>query len=836
MKKKTDLRRYFKDDKNIYPYAKLSNFLWGIGILDSILLAVVIVAKFLIQFIQYGAVKLQEITGKNSSAGEHYQRIIDFQFDFNPIFLVLGISLLVIAVAYVITIALRHHEGELRPFKDDRLAEKLKREVIKNAEWNIIERDDNGKPTLPQKEMKAREIAKQMSISIHTRKEVNGSDFFSIAQVLVERPKNDTVRNLLEKNYLKTLREKLGNASESFVFSEMQKEKKHYRFDAKVNVTEFYVEKIEAAQERLERWSGHLENVHKKEKKNSTKVKEKILSFDLEILKDEELAKEIEEQQLKAAEETENLKNSLATFVASHDDINIQFEEVKATTSVARFTYSIPAGSKNASPETIQKNLENDLRIKNTIVSNEAGNIIISIPLKNKITADAYSGFKAVLERPTKHNVLDIFIGIDINGQPVVRDLGTSPHILLSGGTGSGKSVVINQIFASLMLENTPDNVKFIFIDPKTTEFQVWKDCPFLYTDIITDMAVASSSLNALWTEMERRNQLMAGRMVRNLASYNAKVSEEEKEPYLVVVVDELSYLMKVFGDQVEKQIEALGEKGRSSGIHVILATQSPRADVVRGKIKANMMTGISLRVKTALESDIALDEHGAEKLNGKGDTLTKWNGDGELVRSQGTFLTDENLAAIINQVKENYPDDKYYERVSMSAFKESFIEPKKLGDVTKGAVYRYALSHNSVEGEEEADAEPTPTVTPTSTRPTIAEPLTYITPKINLEQKEDMIDILETRNKKLMAVAKQRELELQPKQSNSPKPNNLEATSPEEVTPVTPSEPLVTPVTPPERKIIPTPPPKDWNFRSAGYGSKPSISKVSRETNGGAK
>ena len=836
MKKKTDLRRYFKDDKNIYPYAKLSNFLWGIGILDSILLAVVMVAKLLIQFIKYGSVKLQEITGKNSSAGEHYQRIIDFQFDFNPIFLVLGIALLVIAVAYVVTIALRHHEGELRPFKDDRLAEKLKREVIKNAEWNIIERDDNGKPTLPQKEMKAREIAKRMSISIHTRKEVNGSDFFSIAQVLVERPKNDTVRNLLEKNYLKTLREKLGNASENFVFSEMQKEKKHYRFDAKVNVTEFYVEKIEAAQERLERWSGHLENVHKKEKKNSTKVKEKVLSFDLEILKDEELAKEIEEQQLKAAEETENLKNSLATFVASHDDINIQFEEVKATTSVARFTYSIPAGSKNASPETIQKNLENDLRIKNTIVSNEAGNIIISIPLKNKITADAYSGFKAVLERPTKHNVLDIFIGIDINGQPVVRDLGTSPHILLSGGTGSGKSVVINQIFASLMLENTPDNVKFIFIDPKTTEFQVWKDCPFLYTDIITDMAVASSSLNALWTEMERRNQLMAGKMVRNLASYNAKVSEEEKEPYLVVVVDELSYLMKVFGDQVEKQIEALGEKGRSSGIHVILATQSPRVEVVRGKIKANMMTGISLRVKTAIESDIALDERGAEKLNGKGDTLTKWNGDGELVRSQGTFLTDENLAAIINQVKENYPDDKYYERVSMSAFKESFIEPKKLGDVTKGAVYRYALSHNSVENEEEADAEPTSTVIPTSTRPTIAEPPTYITPKINLEQKEDMIDILETRNKKLMAVAKQRELELQHKQSNSPKPNNLEATSPEEVTPVTPSEPLVTPVTPPERKIIPTPPPKDWNFRSAGYGSKPSISKVSRETNGGAK
>ena len=314
---------------------------------------------------------------------------------------------------------------------------------------------------------------------------------------------------------------------------------------------------------------------------------------------------------------------------------------------------------------------------------------------------------------------------------------------------------------------------------------------------------------------------------MRNLASYNAKVSEEEKEPYLVVVVDELSYLMKVFGDQVEKQIEALGEKGRSSGIHVILATQSPRADVVRGKIKANMMTGISLRVKTALESDIALDEHGAEKLNGKGDTLNKWNGDGELVRSQGTFLTDENLAAIINQVKENYPDDKYYERVSMSAFKESFIEPKKLGDVTKGAVYRYALSHNSVEGEEEADTEqPIPTVTPSSSRPTIAEPPTYITPKINLDQKEDMIDILETRNKKLMAVAKQRELELQHKQSNSPKPNNLEATAPEEVTPVTPSE----------RKIIPTPPPKDWNFRSAGYGSKPSISKVSRETNGGAK
>lgn len=839
MKKKTDLRRYFKDDKNIYPYAKLSNFLWGIGILDSILLAVVIVAKLLIQFIKYGSVKLQEVTGKNSSAGEHYQRIIDFQFDFNPFFLVLGIAFLVIAVAYVITIALRHHEGELRPFKDDRLAEKLKREVIKNAEWNIIERDDNGKPTLPQKEMKAREIAKRMSISIHTRKEVNGSDFFSIAQVLVERPKNDAVRNLLEKNYLKTLTEKLGNASDSFVFSEMQKEKKHYRFDAKVNVTEFYVEKIEAAQERLNHLLGKDDSIDEINvvKANTDALTKENTSWDIDVLYNEKQQLAIIEQTRKAEEEVANLNLSLETFINSNEKVNLQFENMRATNSNAQFTFTIPKGSKNISFEQMKENLENDLGKSGTNIINRAGKVIIQIPLDNKITADAYTSYSEAFLGQKDLPPLLALVGIDTEGKPRTYDFATAPHLLTAGTTGSGKSVGLNMMYLSIMLHNTPDQVKLIIIDPKKTEFVPYKTSPYMYTDVITDMDMAKNAFNALVTEMERRNQLFETMGVRNLASYNKKVSESKKEPYLILIADEIADLMQTNGDEIEDNMQRLGQKARSAGILIHIATQTPRAEIIKGRIKANLPSSIVYKVASHIESDIALGTSGAERLLGRGDTYIKWVDNPNLVRVQGIFLTDKNIQDIVDSTKKKFPDKRYYEeRVPMAAFAKGYIKPKKLGDVTKGAVYRYALSHNSVESEEETDAEPTSTVTPTSTRPTIAEPPAYITPKINLEQKEDMIDILETRNKKLMAVAKQRELELQHKQSNTPKPNDLETTAPEEVTPVTPSEPLVTPVTSPERKIIPTPPPKDWNFRSAGYGSKPSISKVSRETNGGAK
>lgn len=848
-KKNKSQKRYFREGRNVYPYAEASKALWGIGFTLAIILASIFIFEFVLFLIKKLALTVQDSVGIGSELGTRLQKIITFQLPLYEATTVLLFGFVAIAIAYAVTIAFRHHEGELKPFKDDWLARKLKSQVIKRAEWNKVEYDDNGKPKLTKKELEARRIVTSMVVDIHTRKEVNGSDFLTIAIAKVSIPKGtlDSVVAILEKEYLKHLSLKLSSVAQSLgfklKFSDAQPEDQSIYFSAEEKVTDEYVYKIEKAQALLKRLT---EGSISEDEKDTEEVTKGVLSYDVDILLDEEVAKKIQQQRIKANEETENLSRSLETFMASHEDLNLQFEEVKATTSIARFIYSVPIGAKLSSPETIQKNLENDLRIKNTIVSNEAGKIIISIPLKNTIMADAHSGFKAFLERPLPHNKLDIFIGIDVNGSPVVRDLTTAPHILLSGGSGSGKSVGINQFMASLMAENTPDDVKFVMVDPKTTEFQLWENCPFLYTDIITDMDMASASFNALWTEMERRNSLMAKIKVRNLASYNAKVGKDKKEPYIFLVVDELSYLMKTHGDEIERAIEALGEKARSAGIHVMLATQSPRADVVKGKIKANMMTGISYRVKTSLESEIALDEGGAEKLKGKGDTLMKWNEDGETIRLQGTFLTDDNLISIMKAVEAKYSDEKYYERVPLEAFEESFIDAKNLGDVTKGSVYRYAvnyLKNNPVNEEKEEQEDAFSPKRPRregflEQKTLMQRPSRHSTPQIDLEKKDDgMSSVLknlakhnqEKRLKKLQEEEKQ-ELQQQEQHEETPvvdtevekeKPSQIQEQ--EKVEEETTAKPL---------KIMPQEVPFNWDYRVGGYGSK-SQQNVSHETKG---
>ena len=859
-KKKKSQKRYFKDGRNVYPYAEASKALWGVGFTLAIILAIIFTFEVVLFVIKRIALTIQDNVGIGSELGTRLQKIISFQLPLYGITTLLLFSLGAISIAYCVTIALRHHEGELKPFKDDWLARQLKSQVIKRAEWNKIEYDDNGKPKLTKKEQEARRIATGMNVDIHTRKEVNGSDFLTIAIVKVSIPKGtlDSVVAILEKEYLKHLSLKLSTVAQSLgfklKFSDAQPEGQSIYFSAEEKVTDEYVYKIEKAQALLKRLTeGSLDE----DEKETEEVTKGVLSYDVEILLDEEVAKTIQKQRIKANEETENLSRSLETFMASHEDLNLQFEEVKATTSIARFIYSVPIGAKLSSPETIQKNLENDLRIKNTIVSNEAGKIIISIPLKNTIMADAHSGFKAFLERPLPHNKLDMFIGIDVNGSPVVRDLTTAPHILLSGGSGSGKSVGINQFIASLMLQNTPDDVKFVMVDPKTTEFQLWENCPFLYTDIITDMDKASASFNAIWTEMERRNSLMAKIKVRNLASYNAKVGKDKKEPYIFLVVDELSYLMKTHGDEIERAIEALGEKARSAGIHVMLATQSPRADVVKGKIKANMMTGISYRVKTSLESEIALDEGGAEKLKGKGDTLMKWNEDGETIRLQGTFLTDENLGSIMKAVESKYSDEKYYERVPLEAFEEDFVDAKNLGDVTKGSVYRYAvnyLKNNPVNEEDEQED------TLVSKRPKregfleqkslMQRPSRHSTPQIDLEKKDDGMDSVlknlakHNQEKRLRKLQKDEEQEPQQQGQNEEPPiidaekEPIKTGQEAEVEKEKPSqvqeqEKVEEETTVKPLKIMPQDVPFNWDYRAGGYGST-SRQNVSHETKGG--
>ncbi len=864
-KKKKKLQRYYKNGKNVYPYAKASRVLWSLGFTFAIFAGLTIATQVIMNLLQKLALMVQEQVGFDSKIGTNLENFIQIELPLGGILTALLSILLFIVLAYLVTIAFRHHEGELQPFKDDRMARTIRRDVIKNLELNVLDYDDKGKVKNSKQDVKARDILRRMAIEVHTRKEVNGSDFLSIATVKIERPKNKAIRKALEGTFFKDLPSELTFATEElFTFSERLTEKEFYFFEAKAIVTEEYVYKIEEAQKKLQEALG------KGKKSDGSDIEiidtgiftEEKSSWDIEVLYDKKLQEKIAEQTKLAEEEVENLKLSLETFISSNEKVNLQYNDARATNSNAQFIYTKPKGVNNMGTEQMKENLESDLGKQDINITLRAGQIIIQIPLDNKITADAYTNYKKAFIGKKNLPPLQALVGVDTEGLPRTYDLATAPHILTAGTTGSGKSVGINMIYLSIILHNSPDDVKFIIIDPKKTEFTPYKKSPYLYTDVITDMDGAKNAFNAVVTEMERRNSLFEEIGVRNLQTYNQKVSPDKREPYLILIADEVADLIMTNGDEVEDSMQRLGQKARSAGILIHIATQTPRADIIKGKIKANLPSQIVYKVANSIESDIAIGESGAERLLGKGDTYVKWSDNPSLVRVQGVFLTDENINDIIDSTIQKYPDERYYnERVPMDAFEEGFIKPKDLGDITKGGVYRYAIKHQKSPVIDE-DMDEQNVVIPIQEKPkgtpAIASAQPYETTSVHKESFEEyrkryeeknamtaleLDDILGTRKRKVEALIKQMELDKEKEQEQEKETPQLDHeveeaieerishTEPEPTTPVDkeaianelyPDEPTPTEEeVKKDNSILPKPIPKDWKFRKTGNRGK---------------
>ncbi|PXX50436.1 DNA translocase FtsK [Aquitalea magnusonii] len=277
-----------------------------------------------------------------------------------------------------------------------------------------------------------------------------------------------------------------------------------------------------------------------------------------------------------------------------------------------------------------------------------------------------------VFQQPASR--LTMALGKDITGQPVAIDLAKAPHLLVAGTTGSGKSVGVNAMILSMLYKATPDEVRFIMIDPKMLELSVYNDIPHLLAPVVTDMKLAANALNWCVGEMERRYRLMSALGVRNLAGYNDKVREAEAAgrrltnpfsltpetpeplnnlPFIVVVVDEFADLMMVAGKKIEELIARLAQKARAAGIHLILATQRPSVDVITGLIKANIPTRIAFQVSSKIDSRTILDQMGAESLLGQGDMLFLPPGSGYPQRVHGAFVTDDEVHAVVDFLKQ---------------------------------------------------------------------------------------------------------------------------------------------------------------------------------------
>ncbi len=264
---------------------------------------------------------------------------------------------------------------------------------------------------------------------------------------------------------------------------------------------------------------------------------------------------------------------------------------------------------------------------------------------------------------------LTVAMGKDINGRLQTADLASMPHLLVAGSTGSGKSVMINTFIMSILMRATPNEVRFIMVDPKTVELGLYRDIPHLLTPVITDMKKASNALKNATVEMERRLKLLAEHSVRNIDQFNKKIDRLKQKyalegaddlsrslrrlPYIVIIIDELADLMILEGRQIEESITRLAQMARAVGIHLVLATQRPSVDVITGLIKANIPARLSFRLATRIDSRTILDSMGAEALLGRGDMLYLPPGTARMMRIHGPLVTEEEIEAVVTQWKQ---------------------------------------------------------------------------------------------------------------------------------------------------------------------------------------
>lgn len=267
---------------------------------------------------------------------------------------------------------------------------------------------------------------------------------------------------------------------------------------------------------------------------------------------------------------------------------------------------------------------------------------VASVPLRDVLESQEFK---------TAQSRLTVGLGKDIAGQVIVADLAKMPHLLVAGATGSGKSVCINTIIASILFKATPEEVKFILIDPKMVELSNYNGIPHLMTPVVNDVKKAASALRWAVQEMERRYNLFAAAGVRDIGRYN-EIMSDDKLPLIVIIIDELADLMMVAPVDVEDAICRLAQMARAAGLHLVLATQRPSVDVITGTIKANIPSRISFAVSSQVDSRTILDMAGAEKLLGKGDMLFNLVGAAKPMRVQGAFIADDEVEALVNYLK----------------------------------------------------------------------------------------------------------------------------------------------------------------------------------------
>ena len=344
--------------------------------------------------------------------------------------------------------------------------------------------------------------------------------------------------------------------------------------------------------------------------------------------------------------------------------VDAQPGEVVRGPSVTRYEFAQPQGVKLSKITNLADDIALALGVSSVRVAPVPGKIsAVGIEVPNRAVTPVR--IREVIESRefTGHKSAVAFaVGKDIGGNRIIGDIAKLPHVLIAGTTGSGKSVCTNSLIVSLLYKSTPEEVRFIMVDPKMVELAPYNGIPHLLIPVVTDPKKAAGALQWAVFEMMKRYKLFSENGVKDLASYNALAAQSQpdeagetlkKLPSVVVVIDELADLMLVAAKEVEDSICRVAQMGRAAGMHLVIATQRPSADVITGLMKANIPSRIAFAVASSMESRIILDNPGAEKLVGKGDMLYAPLGEGKPRRVQGCFIAPEEIERVVDFVKE---------------------------------------------------------------------------------------------------------------------------------------------------------------------------------------
>ena len=448
----------------------------------------------------------------------------------------------------------------------------------------------------------------------------------------------------LQKEVKTAVSEEIKPAGDKTVKKENRKVENHHE--------EMVIPKIEAFEdvEAIKRQKELEENLKKAEaaRLNTDKGYNELLKKSIEEIfkiKPMDMEKKFEIEK-SIIDNVNHLENVLKQFGIDAKVVNYEYGP-----TITRYEITIPAGVKVSKVTSLSDDIAMNLAAESIrIEAPIPGKNTIGIETPNKIKEPVH--FSNIIQnKELEKGELNVILGKDIVGRDKIIDITKMPHLLIAGQTGSGKSVAVNTLIATLISKKSEKEVKFIMVDPKMVELMPYNDIPHLLVPVIIDPQQAAIALKWAVNEMENRYKQLMENGVRNIKSYNS-LKYVEKMPYIVIIIDELADLMMVASGSVEESIARIAQKARAVGIHLVVATQRPSTDVITGMIKANLPSRISFALRSQIDSRTILDSAGAEKLLGQGDMLLLENGSSKLERIQGAFISDEEVTNLTSTLK----------------------------------------------------------------------------------------------------------------------------------------------------------------------------------------